>query len=843
MKWIRKYMALSFASFILFTPLSYSQHSIVKDGKVSAAIVVPEKAPEPVKFAADELAFFLEKMTGQKIPVVNTVAEDKNTLSIMLGESEEAEKAGVKVSELASDGYIIKSVGNKIFIAGKDSSGENADIRKKLDEVSKASFNQQKILMSPGNWTFERGTLYGVYRFLEELGVRWFFPGDQGTVIPSVKELVIKPLNIKEEPHFISRQIGEGNTRPVNLKDKSILFDQEQIGELGYTPANNILWSLRQKTSSSTIPLNHMPPNTGWVERFGKTHPEYFAVLENGKRDIDLNNPRYRSHQCYSEPGVIKTIVEDIEAYRRGDNAVTRGIPQELADKSPFSNGWSSYVFNGNISSVLPQDSFRACYCEKCKTLLPPEDTDRMIQHSKQVWTYVDKSGRELMKKLPDHKITCLAYQTYGLPYENMPKLPENVIVGFCGGIYKNPYNLVDEGNYQKLLGIIQSWKSVSSSPLAYWLHNLYRHNAPQKYGVPMYLPHLLAKLWKDLAKNGKWIYVEEEKDSVMFEHLSSYIMAKLSYSPELDVDALLNDYYEKFYGPKAAPIMKNIFDDIEKQCMKIGRASSGSIDIWEKYFNSEVLKNYAMQADEALKLASGTEYEKNVKLFSKHYLGLMQKGYDQYDRNVKKVLDKKGASASICAIRGPVKIDGILDEETWNYPTRTVTMRNNIDGKKTEWSTEVKLLRSPDKLYFGFTCHDPETLKRSDKEGKADSIEIFLDPDHSHDAYYQILIDTAGRITDMFFEGGGEPGQAAWNSRAEVAIKKYDDRWVVEIALPRSSFNNGLTPPVDRPWGANFCRTMLNAPNQNDRYSCWSPLLFGFFRQPDMFGHIYFHN
>jgi len=40
-------------------------------------------------------------------------------------------------------------------------------------------------------WYFERGTLNGTYRFLEELGVRWFFQGPKGTVVPERKKLTV----------------------------------------------------------------------------------------------------------------------------------------------------------------------------------------------------------------------------------------------------------------------------------------------------------------------------------------------------------------------------------------------------------------------------------------------------------------------------------------------------------------------------------------------------------------------------------------------------------------------------------------------------------------------------
>ena len=48
------------------------------------------------------------------------------------------------------------------------------------------------------HWDFERGTLNGVYRFLEELGVRWFFPGRFGTVIPKKQNIELKSMKIRE---------------------------------------------------------------------------------------------------------------------------------------------------------------------------------------------------------------------------------------------------------------------------------------------------------------------------------------------------------------------------------------------------------------------------------------------------------------------------------------------------------------------------------------------------------------------------------------------------------------------------------------------------------------------
>jgi hypothetical protein len=818
---------------------------LAKEGKAEFDIVVQKNAPEPVVFAGEELKTFLNMITGADFKITDKMPEKGH--AIVLGDCPAARKVGIDVNKIKRDGYVIKSIGGNIYIAGKDDSGEKADIKKKLEEVKKASFMKKRVIMNEAHWNFERGTLYGAYRFLEELGVRWFFPGSKGMVVPENKELAIEAVDIKEEPYFEYRSVGSSTKTPFAFLKKSSIakVDPEEFKELEWTAENNILWGLRQRGSSTLLPLNHRPHSVGMVERFAKSHPEYFALLDNGKRDLDPGNRRYRSHLCYSNPEVMNIAIEDIEAYQKGQSAASRGVPKKITDRHQINNGWHSSVFYGNIFSLLPHDSFRACHCEKCKGMINKNPDEYGRTNSKQVWTFVDKCARELKKRKNDAKVTCLAYSSYCFPYKGMKKLPDNVIVGMCPAYLNKPYMLADEAQFKKWEKLVESWDDLTEVPLAYWEHCLYRWRRPQFYAVPLHIPHLRDKVFKKMAKHGKWAYIQTMEDSVLFEHFHRYAMLKTFYDPNINIDDLFNDYIEKFYGPKAGPIVKSIYEDIEKRDLEMLKNNSGRIEIWEKYFTPEVLKEYRRKADEAVKLAQGSKYETAAKLFSKYYVGLMEKGNAAFDKHVRKVLNSSGAKSCICAVRdrGPMKIDGVLDEKAWEKPTRTLRLGNNVNGKRTEWPTEVKLLRSPDKLYFAFVCHDPDTMKRSMKKGEAENVEIFLDPQHDHDSYYQIMIDMAGRVEDIFYEGGGERGQKAWNSGSEVAIKKHDDRWIVEVAVPRANMNDGLKRPATHPWGANFCRSMRNPPKPEDTFSRWSPLLLGGFHQPDLFGHIIFQN
>lgn len=106
-------------------------------------MVVSRDASPSERHAARELEQCLFEMTGARLPV----AGDRDRVrgpTILLGRSEALEALGVKIpwEELGDERFTLKTVGNHLVIAGGR----------------------------------RRGTLYGVYEFLERLGCRWYTP-------------------------------------------------------------------------------------------------------------------------------------------------------------------------------------------------------------------------------------------------------------------------------------------------------------------------------------------------------------------------------------------------------------------------------------------------------------------------------------------------------------------------------------------------------------------------------------------------------------------------------------------------------------------------------------------
>ena len=135
---------------------------LFSDGVPQFEIVIPRNAPPAAKFAAEELAKHLGKVLGCQLEILNEKSGKKPAL--IVGDAALALKNGMDVSKLDRDGFFIRSIGDDVLIVGSDS--------------------PQRI----STWT-ERATLFAVYDFLERFaGVRFYFPGETGTVTPRVKE-------------------------------------------------------------------------------------------------------------------------------------------------------------------------------------------------------------------------------------------------------------------------------------------------------------------------------------------------------------------------------------------------------------------------------------------------------------------------------------------------------------------------------------------------------------------------------------------------------------------------------------------------------------------------------
>src|SRR5882672_10802987 len=137
------------------TPLAHADLALVKDGKTSGCIVLSTNALPSERYAAEELQHYLGLIARVKLSVL-TDAERAGSPQILLGDSALTRRFAPELdfARLGSEGFVLRADRDRLIIAGGK----------------------------------PRGTLYGVYAFLEEkLGVRWFTP--ELEVVPRLERI------------------------------------------------------------------------------------------------------------------------------------------------------------------------------------------------------------------------------------------------------------------------------------------------------------------------------------------------------------------------------------------------------------------------------------------------------------------------------------------------------------------------------------------------------------------------------------------------------------------------------------------------------------------------------
>lgn len=165
-----------------------------------AVIVLPAKPTVQEKKAAEELANYLQKITGKKLQIIPE--NDKMTSNVIY-------------------------VGKTKYAAGKNVGFDAFDEEQWLNRTVEGN------LILGGGGT--RGTLYAVWRFLEDsCGVRWWTPYEE--TVPSNPGLQIAPINKQGKPAFSIRIFDTHDRLISKSKKESLWAPRNRVnGELHWT--------------------------------------------------------------------------------------------------------------------------------------------------------------------------------------------------------------------------------------------------------------------------------------------------------------------------------------------------------------------------------------------------------------------------------------------------------------------------------------------------------------------------------------------------------------------------------------------------------------------------------
>ena len=495
--WLRLFSSLTAAGLLLVaqTRAADNRLTLVDQGKSDYVIVVDPGALETPKFAARELQTYVEKVSGAKLPIAAKLPTGKKP--IFVGQSASTEALGLSVEDLKPEGFLVRTVGTALVIIGRDTPGNPLNMHWKS---------------AP-----QTGTFYGVCAFLEKyLGMRWFMPTELGEVVPRTDSISLPAIDLRESPSFLNRSISFSGYDQHD-KEGARWLRRNRVGHSLIVSCSHNWWSIIPCDPSPRGWPSYMEPRQPY-----RDHPEYYALV-NGHRRMSHYGDRMGGEVCTTNPDVIRIFAETAVDYFR-----------KHPDEPMFSISW-------NDGGVF-------CECDRCRALDSRTDAKGRPILADRLATFYNAVGRLVYEKCPDKLLG--AYVFYG------GDLPQRT--GIFRNIYlSSPYNEIStlffNAEYRRrAYDQIRAWGKLCDNMSFYSAYH-----GSGFWSFPYSSTPLLADLFPVLKAAGNKGITFYGVDGWGGNGLDLYLACRLSWDASLDVQTLVNDYYDRFYGPASGPAIR----------------------------------------------------------------------------------------------------------------------------------------------------------------------------------------------------------------------------------------------------------------------------------------------
>jgi hypothetical protein len=329
-------------------------------------IILPSHATANEIKAATVLQDYILKISGAALPVI-TADKHRGAYEILLGQNERLDEiaANINYKLLNEDGFVIKTDSSRLIIAG-------------------------------GN---EKGTLYGVYSFLEKyLGCRMYSP--KVKIVPQQKLIALGKINDQQIPVIAFRDVHYRITWDAEYTDWHKL-DHDPHGE-------RTDWGMWVHTFNELV-----PPQT-----YYQLHPEYFAMVKGKRLPTQL---------CLSNPAVLEITIQNLR--------------KKIA-QNPTAKYWS----------VSQNDNRDYCTCDLCKAI-----DEREGSPSGSIINFVN----QVADQFPDKMISTLAYE-YGRHAPKLLKPHDNVNIMLCSIEAFRDRPLKEDTASAEFVKDVENWGKIS---------------------------------------------------------------------------------------------------------------------------------------------------------------------------------------------------------------------------------------------------------------------------------------------------------------------------------------------------------------------------------------------
>lgn len=573
-----------------YQSITETNNYLVRNGMTEYYIVYPEDPDKAMSDAVSELKYFFKEATKIDLRSVTDVGmtHDDSNKVLSIGRTNLFKTSGLTIDEnrLGNDGHIVKTVGNTIYMVG-------------------------------GGYS---GNLYAVYTFLEKAFNYDTFVRDSFT-IDKVSTFKLYNYDVVEIPDIMNR-------RPGTDYDVNKMTDYDEVMNYNRLRVYNAKYG--------TLPI----------------HYEYTPLSNKG---VTHNAPCYLPDYIYKEkhPYWYSTAVpQDLCYTAHGDETELSLMIEEVAKKIEYSlTLYTPKEYpHMNLAVIQKLDAPGECACDGCMEQKTKYGTQSAAvikfvnRVSQKVVEWMEKPENADYKRI-NFKFGFLAYHQftqapaiYNESTKKYEPIDESVVLSKNSFVQHAPiynfdtqsslYHEVNEGGLESM----ERWQAVcSESSYSLWSYG----NRPSR---PMYyydsLNHFNNDYFRFLYKNGKvGLYFCERNYSdgttTGFEHLKDYVQSKLTWNCNLDMNALIEKWFNGVFGD-AAPYIRQYFDELRFHTLKTAE-ENGMVVInsmyygidnkkyWPYYLQNRWLKLF----DQAVEVIAPLE-SKNCELYDKIMKNIM---------------------------------------------------------------------------------------------------------------------------------------------------------------------------------------------------------------------------
>jgi len=397
-----------------------------------------------------------------------------------------------------------------------------------------------RIRIGPGRVSITggrpRGTLYGVYTFLEDyLGVR-FLASDCTHVPPLEAGRILQPADRFYHPPFAFRwpYYYETNNNPV-------MATRQRTNTIQAGPAI-LRHSLRRMPpmAGAGKSFPHDDPRFGSVSpirlidhsffrllpaaEFAQEHPDYFCERDGRRRALDLRNDHIDLQPCLTSPDVLRIVTERVLAELDAEPRIN------LAVVGQNDNGWH-------------------CTCARCRAL-----DEREGSPMGSLLAFVNAVADAVARRRPDALVGTLAYQYSRRPPRTVKPRP-NVAIQLCTIECCTVHALDDPACVHNVpfREDLEGWSRICDR-ICIWnyhvnflsLHSPYPNLRSLERNVRFFAAHGVKALFMQAASG---------TPAAELSDLRNYLISSLLWDPARSARQGLHEFLDGYYGRAGGPI------------------------------------------------------------------------------------------------------------------------------------------------------------------------------------------------------------------------------------------------------------------------------------------------